>query len=71
MATNRSRPPSPERTELATRIRDARNAAGLTQQALGALVGVSGVTIAFYETSRSAPRAERLAALSAALGVVL
>lgn len=56
--------------ELATLIRDARTAKGLTQEALEALSGVSRQTINTYERGRALePRADTVRQLLLALGV--
>ena len=55
----------PDRGEdLASRIREARTGAGLTQRALAALVGVASHTISCWESGRTKPSPEHLAAIA-------
>jgi transcriptional regulator with XRE-family HTH domain len=51
------------------RLRRARRAAGLTQLELGARLGVSKTTVHLWEQGGRVPRASRVAAIAAALGV--
>lgn len=52
-------------------IRRARKALRLTQEALGALVGVSGVAVGYWESGASYPEGGRLPAVAAALGMTV
>jgi transcriptional regulator with XRE-family HTH domain len=54
---------------LATRLKAARKAKGLTQKELAALVGVTGSAIGNYEKSVSSPNEDTLIRLMDALGV--
>lgn len=51
------------------RIREARKAKHMTQEELGELIGVSGVTIMRYEKYQREPRMEQLQKIGEALGV--
>ena len=51
------------------RLREAREARGLTGSALADLVGVKRASISLYETGRSSPQAEVMAKLAFVLGV--
>lgn len=55
--------------EIGARIREARNARGMTQDDLAAAVGVSDKAISSWETARSLPAAYYLRDICAALGV--
>lgn len=55
-------------TDLGTNIKNAREKAGLTQEELGAKIGVTGVTIMRYEKGTREPRLDVLKKLAAALG---
>ena len=58
--------------QLGTRLRSAREAAGITQDDLARMSGVKGPTIYRYEKGRiSAPRADIALALSESLGVTV
>lgn len=50
--------PSPEKSRIANRVRELRSAAGLTQEELGAKVGVTRVTINCLEREVYAPSIE-------------
>ena len=53
---------------LGSRIREARTAAGLSQQALADAVGAHQPTVAAWESDRRSLSVESLAALSRSLG---
>lgn len=57
-----------DRKTLGLRIREARNAAGLSQQQLASAVGVSDKTISAYEVGRVDPPLEALDYISQATG---
>jgi transcriptional regulator with XRE-family HTH domain len=58
--------------DLATQIREARDAVGQTQEALAAAVGVSQKTVSAWETGVSVPRTlDTWRRLAAALGVAV
>lgn len=52
-------------------IQEAREAAGVSAEELGARVGTTGNTIAHYESGRRLPPLERLVAIAAALAVTV
>lgn len=52
-----------------SRIKKARETAGLTQEQLGEQIGVTGVTIMRYEKDLREPRQKQLQAIATALGV--
>lgn len=54
---------------IGERIKQARNAKGLTQKQLGAISGTSEITIRQYELGKRQPRIEQFQAIAAALGV--
>jgi len=54
---------------LGQRIKKARKAAGLTQEQLGAIAGVSGVAIMRYEKGQREPSGQPLLRIAQALGV--
>ena len=54
---------------LGENIKNAREAAGLTQEQLGALAGVTGVAIMRYEKGQREPRSAVLLKIAQALGV--
>lgn len=54
---------------IGERIRQARDARGLTQKQLGAISGTSEITIRQYELGKRQPRIEQLQAIAAALNV--
>jgi transcriptional regulator with XRE-family HTH domain len=54
---------------LATRIRDARRARGLTQDDVARAIGVTRSAVAQWETGRAGQLTRHLAALAAVLGV--
>lgn len=56
-------------SDLGQRIRDLRQAAGLTQQALGEDVGLTKQSISAIEVGRQAVSAEMLWTIAIALGV--
>ena len=53
------------------RIKAIREAAGLTQTALGALIGVTGVTIMRYERGQREPKIHQLERIAQALSISL
>jgi len=53
---------------ICTRVRTAREAAGLTQRAVAARLGIAEKTYAFYERSRE-PKPARLREIADAIGV--
>lgn len=57
------------RMDFGTRLRDARNDAGLTGEKLGEMLGVSKQTIAHWEANRYEPKLVYLANLCERLGV--
>ena len=59
----------PDPTDLATRLREARTKAGLTQAGLAEALGVSRSAVAQWETGRAGQIRANLLALAAALGV--
>lgn len=54
---------------IGDRIKQVRNARGLTQKQLGAISGTSEITIRQYELGKRQPRLEQLQRIAAALGV--
>lgn len=54
---------------IGKRIRDARKAAGLTQEELAERMGTSSVAVAQWETGRRNPKMGTVSKLAAALGV--
>ena len=58
-----------KRTTLAQRIRDARDAKGLTQAETDWKAGLCYGTVSHYENGRREPRMKALRALAKALGV--
>lgn len=52
-------------------IRRTRKALKLTQAELGALVGVSGVAVGYWESGANTPGGDRLPAIAAALGLTV
>ncbi len=56
---------------IGERIRDIRKEKGLTQQALGQLLGVTQSTVGQYETNQNPPKISTLQAIATALGVSL
>ena len=56
------------RQSLANRIRELREEAGLTQEALAAAAGIGRVTLVRVEKGEQSPRFETLSALARALG---
>ena len=63
------RPSSKKRTALGSRITAARQAAGLTQQELANLTGVTQRVVAYWEREAVSLRADQLDALANALRV--
>jgi len=63
------RNPNPKAIEVGKRIRQAREAVGMTQIQLGSRVGVSDAAITQYEGGRNLPRLRRLEAIAEVLGV--
>lgn len=57
-----------EATAIGDHIKDARNAAGLTQAQLAEAVGVSRVHITDYERGKKWPNVQRLVRICKALG---
>lgn len=55
--------------DYGSRIKAAREAAGLTQEQLGEKLGVTGVTIMRYEKNQREPRQKQLERIAAALGI--
>ena len=55
--------------QLGSRIRQARDRAGLTQEQLAERIGVSRTAIARYESGEIEPKLHNLAAIALALGV--
>ena len=53
------------------RIKDLREAKGLTQEALGALLGVNQSTIASWESGKKSPTLPNLVRMADYLGVTL
>lgn len=66
---NIERPPYAFWMDFGTRLKDARNDAGLTGERLGEALGVSKQTIAHWEANRYEPRLMHLARLCEVLGV--
>lgn len=65
-----SQVPGHIKTILARNIREARDARGLTQRQLGALVNdMDGMTVSRWERGRVTPSLENMTALANALGV--
>ena len=61
---------APRRSTLAHRVREARLDAGITQQSLAAMAGMSGPYVNLLERGRrTSTRADSLLRLSSALGV--
>jgi transcriptional regulator with XRE-family HTH domain len=58
-----------EYLDLDRRIRAWRKAAGLTQRELAALVGVSSMTVCYWETARTQPTPENIERVANACGV--
>ncbi len=54
---------------IGSRLRSARLAAGMSQEQLGAAIGVSKMAVSKYESGAVVPASARLVALAAALGV--
>lgn len=54
---------------IGPRLRAARRAAGMSQEELGAAIGVSKMAVSKYESGAAVPGSARLAALAEALGV--
>ena len=57
------------RMDMATKIRVARRAKGLSQRALGKVIGVSGGAVAQWETSVTLPSLDNRVDLSRQLGI--
>lgn len=55
--------------EFGKQIKKAREAAQMTQEQLGAIIGVTGVTIMRYEKNQRQPRFEQLQAIAKALNI--
>lgn len=53
------------------RLKEAREAAGLTQVALGEIVGVEQHTISQWESGHRTPRADKLPLLAKVLGCTI
>lgn len=56
------------RLAVGTRIRDARNASGMTVEAVARELGTSSRTVAGWQSGRSRPSYEKLAHLAALFG---
>lgn len=56
---------------MGERIKIAREAAGMTQEQLGKLLGVTGVSVMRYEKNTRQPRTEQLSQIADALGVTV
>ena len=56
-------------SENGRRLKQAREATGLSQEKAGSQVGVSGHMVWFWEAGRSMPRADRLSSLATLYGV--
>lgn len=54
---------------IGDRLKSARVMAGLTQDELASIAGISRISVAKYETGKSEPSASTLADISTALGV--
>ncbi|MFT8634795.1 helix-turn-helix domain-containing protein [Novacetimonas hansenii] len=65
------KPVSPDAVAIGTRIRDARKAKGLSQEALGSLLGITGVMILAYEKGRSRISTELLGQIADITGVTM
>jgi transcriptional regulator with XRE-family HTH domain len=63
------RPATKDRTELGSRIAEARQTAGLTQQELADKLGVTQRVIAYWEREAVSIRADQIDALSSALKI--
>ena len=50
-------------------IKDARKSAGLTQEELGKMLGISGAAVAQYETGKRNPKPETLSRFACALNI--
>lgn len=61
------RVPTPRGLEVGARLREARDAAGLTQRALAAAVDLAQPTIAQFEVGLRVPELDTLAALAQVL----
>ncbi|WP_063354356.1 helix-turn-helix domain-containing protein [Acetobacter oryzifermentans] len=61
-------PPTSKAIAMGQRMRTQRELLGFTQAKLASIIGVSENAITQYESGRSSPRRERLAALAQALG---
>lgn len=57
--------------DIGFKIKEKRNAAGLTQSQLAELSGVAVITIRQYESNKRQPRADQLRAIASALGVTV
>lgn len=57
--------------DIGLKIKEKRNAAGLTQSQLAELSGVAVITIRQYESNKRQPRADQLRAIASALGVTV
>lgn len=55
--------------DIGLKIKEKRNAAGLTQSQLAELSGVAVITIRQYESNKRQPRADQLRAIASALNV--
>lgn len=56
---------------IGERIKIAREAAGMTQEQLGKMLGVAGVSVMRYEKNTRQPRMERLREIADVLGVTV
>lgn len=57
--------------ELASNIRDARKAAGMTQSDLAQMIGCTPNCVSLYETARRMPNLRTMSMMSNALGASL
>ncbi|MFT9385556.1 helix-turn-helix domain-containing protein [Acetobacter sp.] len=65
------KPVSREAVAIGTRIRDARQSAGLTQENLGSLMGITGVMVLGYEKGRSRITTELLSKIASLTDVTM
>ncbi|WP_200409959.1 helix-turn-helix domain-containing protein [Komagataeibacter oboediens] len=65
------KPVSPDAVAIGTRIRDTRKTAGLSQEQLGVLLGITGVMVLAYEKGRSRISTELLGRIAEITGVTM
>lgn len=65
------KPVSPDAIAIGTRIRDTRKTAGLSQEQLGVLLGITGVMVLAYEKGRSRISTELLRRIAEITGVTM